>query len=334
MKKLNQDGSHVVAVLLVIVVIGVLGFVGYRVMNNKKSDTKTTSNSTSNSTTTKTDTKEWADGDFAVKGTFADASIVQVSDKQWRLYYATQPEVQGHNFEVYSATSTDGKTWTQESGNRKTMATFPHVVKLPDGRYRMYYQSAAVIKSAISTDGLKFTDEAGTRIDKANDQNMTFDNVAAPTVIKQDDGTYIMVYRGTINTRYAADTPNATTQVLMWATSTDGLTWTKKGLAVDSRNSTLRGQLDGPDIVKWDDGKLHVFATTYAGVYEFVFDGTKFSEGTKAFSLGESTPPANGQPAKDVAPPGDPTLAKIDGTWYMYYGVAFANGGIKYATYK
>lgn len=46
------------------------------------------------------------------------------------------------------------------------MATFPDVIKLADGRFRMYFQNAGVIKSAISTDGLTWQDEAGTRIDK------------------------------------------------------------------------------------------------------------------------------------------------------------------------
>jgi len=57
--------------------------------------------------------------------------------------------------------------------------------------------------------------------------------------------------------------------VLTWATSADGLAWTKKGIAVDIRNATLAGQLDGPELVTVDDGKIHIFATSDAGVYEF-----------------------------------------------------------------
>jgi hypothetical protein len=277
----------------------------------------------------------WKEGDFAVSGTYADASVIQISDKQWRLYYATQPEVKNNHFEVYSATSTDGKTWTQESGIRKTMATFPEVVKSADGKYRMYFQQGSVIKSAISNDGLIFTDEPGTRIDKTNDQGFTFDNVAAPAVFKQDDGSYLLVYRGTINTRYATDTPNPTTQVLLMATSSDGITFTKKGLAVDSRNETLRGQLDGPSLVKWDDSKIHLFSTTYAGVYEFVYDGKAFGKGTLAYTtVTAPTQPSPGNiPPANNAPPGDPTLAKINGTWYMYYGGSKDKNGIRYATY-
>ncbi|MBI1952161.1 hypothetical protein HYS42_00360 [Candidatus Saccharibacteria bacterium] len=321
MKKNQRGIAHLVALIGVIVVLAV-GFAGYKVMQSnkdKEDDSKTT-------TTTTTKTETWKDGDYAVKGTYADADVLKIEDNKWRMYYGVQPEVQGNQLEVYSATSTDGKTWTQESGTRKTFATFPAVVKLTDGKYRMYFQNASVIKSAISSDGLSFSDEAGTRIDTSNSENLTFDNVAAPTVLLNADGIYTMVYRGTMNGRYVSDTPNSTTQLLMWATSTDGLTFTKKGIAVDSRNSTLRGHLDGPNIVKWDDGSTRVYVTNYNGVYMYSFDGSKFTGQTLAFTLD-----TDGKAVYGI-PPGDPTLAKINNVWYMYYGSTGTTSGIHYAT--
>jgi len=336
MKKLNNEGSHVVVLVLGVLVIGAVGLVGYRVYSTRGAKTNTAVTATQ----AKEEAKEWTEGDFAVAGTYADADVVQISEGQWRMYYAIQPEVQGNKFEVFSSVSTDGKTWTKEPGTRKTSATFPEVTMLSDGRYRMYFQNAATIKSAISSDGLTFTDEPGTRIDKSSDSGLVFDNVAAPTVIADQDGSYIMVYRGTVNTRYAADTPNPTTQLLFWATSPDGLTFTKKGIAVDTRNDTLRGQLDGPKLIKWDDGKIHVFATTYAGVYEFIKTNDTFGDGKMAYTTA-SAEPTKPQPGgagnvkpPDTAPPGDPTLAKINGTWYMYYGGPRSKNGILYATYK
>lgn len=326
--KQQQNGFTIIEGLIIIVILGLIGGAGYYVYQKQQKPKADTSTTQTVSPTTEAKTQTWTKGDFAVKGTYADADIVQVDAKTWRMYYATQPEVKGNNFEVYSATSTDGKTWKQETGTRKTMATFPEVIKLKDGRYRMYYQSAGVLKSAISNDGLTFTDEAGTRIDKTNPDNLAFDNVAAPTVTQQDDGTFVLVYRGSINSRYANNTPNPSTQLLLWATSADGLSFTKKGIAIDSRNETLSGQLDGPDIVKWDDGKHHVFMTTYTGVYESTFDGTSFSEPKLAFA-GEAKKTNMGFQG---APPGDPTLAKIDGTWFMYYGNTGSESGIHYAT--
>ncbi len=345
MKKNQQGVALVLELLIVAFLLAVIGFVGYRVLKQKPTNSSTTTTTTSTTTSQKTTTKaepEWKKGVAAISGTFADASVLKINDTTWRMYYSIQPEVKGNNFEVYSSTSTDGKTWTKEAGTRKTMATFPNVVKLADGRYRMYFQSASVLKSAISSDGLTFKDEAGTRIDKSNPDNLAFDNVAAPTVLVLDDGTYMMVYRGTMNVRYAEDTPNATTQVLLWATSSDGLTFTKKGMAVDSRYKTLNGQMDGPDLVKWDDGKLRVYATTYTGIYMFKFDGSKFDTGALAYTTSSTlsasnkptapTPGAPGStPAEPAQVPGDPTLAKIGDTWYMYYG---QKDGIHYASLK
>src|SRR3989344_19364 len=329
MKKDEKGIAGVIEIILIAAIVGVLGFVGYKVLQSKK-DNKATQTTTASSSQPAAKELIWQKGDVAVSGKYADADIVKVDEKTWRLYYAVQPEVQGNNFEVYSSTSTDGKTWKQDSGTRKTMATFPEVIKLKDGRYRMYYQSAGVIKSASSSDGLSFSDESGTRIDKSNSDNLEFDNVAAPSIIQQDDGTFIMIYRGTINKRYAENTPNATTQVLMWATSADGLSFTKKGIAIDSRNETLDGQLDGPDIVKWDDGKYHVFMTSYTGVYESTLDSNKFSTPKLAYA-GEAKQTSMGFMG---APPGDPTTAKISGAWYMYYGATGSESGIYYATLK
>ena len=240
------------------------------------------------------------------------------------MYYAIQPEVMGNNFEVYSSTSTDGKSWTKDPGTRKTMVTFPEVVKLSDGRYRMYFQSGGVIKSAISTDGLTFTDEAGTRIDKTNELGLTFDNVAAPTIYAETD-SFVMVYRGTVNTPYVGEkVPNQNTQILLWATSVDGLTWTKKGLAVDSRNATLYSLADGPELFVWKDGSVKLSFWSYQGVYWSTFEDGAFSTPEKVFALAESTT-MNKFPTPT---PGDPTYAEFNGVWYMYYG---QKTGIDYA---
>ena len=45
-----------------------------------------------------------------------------------------------------------------------------------------------------------------------------------------------------------------------WATSTDGLTWTTRGVALESRNVTFKGSVQGPELVRWDDGKIRALA--------------------------------------------------------------------------
>jgi flagellar basal body-associated protein FliL len=48
MKRLNQSGSHIVALLLLVVVLGVVGFAGYTVMHrDKKPSADTTAATTS-----------------------------------------------------------------------------------------------------------------------------------------------------------------------------------------------------------------------------------------------------------------------------------------------
>lgn len=315
--------------VIIVIVVAIIALTVMLLMRDDGEEAQTTTSTTTTTTPANTvAAKTWTKGATAVKGQYADADTVMLAANSYRMYYAIQPEVVGNKFEVYSSTSTDGITWTADAGIRKTGATFPEVVKLADGTFRMYFQSAAVIKSAKSTDGLTFTDEAGTRIDKTNDLGLTFDNVAAPTVYLQDDGTYMMVYRGTINTPYVGETvPNKDTQILMWATSTDGLTWTKKGLALDTRDTTLYGLGDGPELFKSDDG-LTLSFWSYSGVYwsTVTADG-KFGTPKKVFALAEATA-MNKFPTPT---PGDPTYAQFGDTWYMYYG---QKQGIDYAILK
>lgn len=108
----------------------------------------------------------------------------------------------------------------------------------------MYFQNAGVIKSAVSSDGLTWKDESGTRVDTSNSEGVVFKNVLAPTIMKIES-EYVMVYGGAIDEEYTAEkVPNKETHILMWATSQDGLTFEKKGIAVDSRNSVFKGWLD------------------------------------------------------------------------------------------
>lgn len=312
---------------VIIICIGVVIFFVQK--NNRDTSLSTATTQTKTVTTNPDKAGVWKTGSVAIAGNYADADIVTLSNGKKRMYYSIEPEVKGNNLEVYSSLSSDGVTWTQEPGVRRSMSTFPDVVVLPDKTFRMYFQNGGVIKSAVSTDGLTWTDEIGVRIDKTNDINITFENVAASTTILQDDGTYTMVYRGTISTPYVGEkVPNQNTQLLLWATSSDGLIWTKKGMAVDSRNTTLYGLTDGPELFLWDDGSLKLSFWSYQGVYWVTFKSGAFSTPEKVFALAESTT-MNKFPTPT---PGDPAYAKFGSTWYMYYGQH--QKGIYYAIYS
>ena len=262
--------------------------------------------------------EEWVleDG-VRIAGNYADADIVDLGNGNYRMYYSLEPEVEGFNGQVYSSVSSDGISWTRETGTRKESVTFPSVIKLPDGRYRMYFQNAGVIKSAISSDGLTWQDESGTRMDTGNNLGLDFEYVLAPTVI--DTGSeYMMVYSGAMDERYSAErVPNSETHVLMWATSEDGLTFEKKGMAVDSRNPELKGWVDGPEFVKWDDDGLRLYFWSYRGVYHVTYEDEAFSDDV-VFDFTTATDPNVPFPQD---PPGDPTITKMEDGYRMYFGI-------------
>ena len=142
-----------------------------------------------------------------------------------------------------------------------------------------------------------------------------------------EGGEYLMVYAGAINERYSAElVPNSETHVLMWATSLDGLTFERKGMALDSRNSVFKGWLDGPELVMWDGG-LRLYFWSYMGVYHVTYQDGSFSE-EAVFDF--TKPSDNPLAVFPEDPPGDPTLASINGKWFMYYGQH--TQGIYYAT--
>ena len=261
-------------------------------------------------------TEGWTEKGIAIAGKYADADVVDIGGGKFRMYYSAEPETPGFQGQVYSAVSTDGEKWTKESGTRITQAIFPSVIKLPDGQFRMYFQDAQDIKSAISTDGLTWEREGGVRVDASNIAGITFRGVLAPTVIKTDND-YLMIYAGAIDQPYEKEkVPNKETHPLLWATSKDGLTFEKKGIALDSRNETFKGWMDGPELVAWDDKTIRLYFWGYFGIFQSTYRNGVFSEPEFAF-YGPNYDPNMLFPS---SPPGDPTLAKIGNTWNMYYG--------------
>lgn len=296
-------------VVIIIAVIVILGGIGAYFIFGKSQVQPSPSTTSSKTQAT------WQEKVIAVSGKYADADVVLLDDGRFRMYYATEPEVANNQLEIFSATSNDGKTWQQEPDIRKQFAVFPDVVKLPDGKWRMYYQNEQEIKSAISDDGITWTDELGVRID-AKEEGFTLENVAAPTTIKLDNGQYIMVYRGNENKPYGTEKlPNQTTSYFFYAMSDDGLTFTKKGIALDSRNETLKGSIDGPDWVKWDN-ELRLFFWSYKGVYHITYNYNQFSQ-QPTFDFTNKDTNAGPFPAN---PPADPSVIKIGLDWFMYYG--------------
>lgn len=316
--------------LIILLILSIISITAWQFFNRDKTSKSTAStedNAETPSLSSNAEERQWIQQGVSIAGSIADSDVIDIGNGQYRMYYSEEPEVADFKARVFSATTTDGINWTKEDGVRKTGATFPDLVKLDNGTYRIYFQNNREIKSAVSSDGLNFTDEPGTRISKS-ESGYNIDSVGSQTTIKMDDGSYLMVYSGTKeNEKFSAQVPNNKIAEFFYATSPDGLTWTKKGPALSSRNSTFEGFVDGPDLVKWDDGKIRMFFWGYKGIYYSVYENNNFSD--PILTLAAST---DKMVMYAPNPQSDPSPIKIGETWYLYYGQH--TKGIYYAEYE
>lgn len=254
-----------------------------------------------------------ASSKLLLPGRYADPDVVRLADGSWRLYTGVEPEIQGTEFEIYTATSDDGIDWMLQEEPVLTFATFPDAVVLPDGRVRLYYQSGIEIVSAISDDGVNFTTESGVRIAPSGLQDG--DGVAAPTIVARPDSTYFMIYRASEASRYRAESINPTTTALVSATSQDGLRWMVEDILVDGRSEMFDGYVDGPELFYigdelhlrfWSSGSFEDQEET-SGQYDMVSQ-----DGGETWSEPEMFSSILG---------GDPSYAVVEGEIRMYYTV-------------
>lgn len=160
-------------------------------------------------------------------------AIVQLPSGHWKLYYQTGDIIS-------SAISDNGLTFDEEGGVRLgsdialegANVRHPCVIALPEGGYRMYYDTDAEnggfirIWSAYSEDGMSFTRE-GLCIDLTayRDDWPTgfYAHSSKPEVLQTSDGKWRMFFASSrlIGSIY-------TPQVIRMATSDDGVNWTIK----------------------------------------------------------------------------------------------------------
>jgi len=144
-------------------------------------------------------------------------------------------------------------TWTKDVGSRIASGNVPFVLNLPDGRIRLYYCGQGGIVSAISSDGLNFTQEGGLRISPGSGNEMI---VCDPTLVTLSDGRVRMYYKGANS---GSGGPGQAIHKIYSATSSDGLTFTKEGLRLDSETSGDRGWASVPDAILLPDGRVRLF---------------------------------------------------------------------------
>ncbi len=167
------------------------------------------------------------------------------------------------NRKLYSAISSDGKRWTKEDGVRfwdygdgkpgEIFTSVPDIVRLPDGRLRMYYTRGATSATALSNDeGLTWAKETNLKLRKV---------AIDPDVILLDDGTYKLFF-----TTFA-DGFGFGEQWVVSASSTDGINFAiDEGKIIEP--STSGGLVTDPDVIKADNGYRMYYGEFKKSEYE------------------------------------------------------------------
>lgn len=225
--------------------------------------------------------------------------VIRLDNGTYRMYYgAVEPAVPPGGSCIKYAESSDAVIWVvkgvvlrgaSDPSDPEWDIRGPSVVKLPDGRYRMYYQSSPQqspgqipklhVRSAISDDGVNFSKE-GVRINiNAYDPSSTLRLAGHGTYFIASDGTYVGIFSG----EFTSDAPGPSD--LKMGKSVDGLAF--------GNFTTLYLDWHDPIVIKVNGG-YRMYAT-----YLVEKQGTAFSAGGLNWPLAmtdASFVDANGNP--------------------------------------
>jgi len=151
-------------------------------------------------------------------------------------------------------------SWEKDGGSRISGGSVPYVHALKNGKVRLYYCNSDGILSAISDDGMSFTKEQGTRISKGTGFES---NVCDPTIVYLPDGRTRMYYKGANNQNAG---PGQSIHKIYSAISSDGLTFQKEGLRIDSETNGDNGWASVPDAIILSDGRVRIYYVTASGM--------------------------------------------------------------------
>jgi len=149
-------------------------------------------------------------------------------------------------------------SWQKDSGQRLEDGSVPFVHTLKDGKVRLYYCNSKGILSAISQDGVTFTKESGVRLSPSTGFEV---QVCDPTIVDLPDGKMRMYYKGASSLN---PSPGQSIHKIFSALSSDGLTFQKEGLRIDSETSGDNGWASVPDALMLPDGRVRLYYVTAA----------------------------------------------------------------------
>ncbi len=175
-------------------------------------------------------------------------------------------------YRIFAATSPDGVSWTKHGvvidlglvGSQDSASVAYPFVLYDNGRFDMWYTGLssfsppgnAAIMFATSSNGLNWTKE-GVVLSPGSAGSIDAYSVFTAGVVK-DGSTFVMVYMG-----QDADT----TPRLLWAVSSDGMAWSKVGIAL-APDPPAEDTVGGADPVILPDGTWMV----YYGVRNYTSD--------------------------------------------------------------
>ncbi len=196
---------------------------------------------------------KWQFGDQVFSDpNIVNIDVVELEDGSFRAYYMYPDGIR-------SAISVDqGLTFTLEEGLRVSPGQHHAVLKLNDGRIRIYYSTAtsAGVISSISNDGLNFTQEEGLRLALGTSNESDSASIIHPVILALADGSGYRLY-------YDADS-KGDGSVDGWrgirsAFSQDGLNFTKdEGFRVAKTTNVKFANLVWSPFVEYDsDDQLY-----------------------------------------------------------------------------
>lgn len=176
----------------------------------------------------------------AAGGNLIMSEVVRLDDGRYRMYYGVGRGPAGGK-DIGYAESADATSWvprgtalrgSTDPNDREFELAGPSILRLADGRWRMYYQATSefeqpggtfrrpdfTMRSAISIDGMHFARE-GIRIGIAPEDAGASLAAAAHGRVIAASGTYTAIFSG------VGSWTDARTQGLYEATSADGLTF-------------------------------------------------------------------------------------------------------------
>ena len=259
---------------------------------------------------------------------------------------------------VSDTTSTNGRLPLGSSGKGDSSSAVVGTVLMDGGIYKMWYTGNDSIFYATSIDGLNWTKYDNTepsasdttstngRIPLGSSGHGDSSGAALPSVIK-DSGIYKMWYRGY----------NGTSTRVYYATSPDGLTWTKYDNTIPSNSDTTstngriplgssgRGDstnIDGISVIKdgttykmWYSGSDGIGWAIY---YATSSDGLTWTKYDNTIQSASDTTGTNGRIPYGTSGHGDlsviqPIVLSVDGLYKMWYaGTDGSHWRIYYAT--